>query len=197
MLFPEKPAALRSPLLLDGKRSLLLVVDAQQGFAKAIPDLEATGARIAILARAAARLQVPILVTEQYPKALGPTLGPVAAALPAKTPVLEKSCFSACDLPEWSSALRNLTKTRNQIILCGVEAHVCVLQTALDLIQDPDVAVHVPEDAVSSRRIPDKAAALRRLEAHGIQTVTTEMVVFEWLRRAGTDDFRELQGLVK
>src|SRR5690606_33626751 len=113
-------------------------------------DLSAVGARIEILAKAAARLGVPMVVTEQYPKALGNTLSPIAAALPGKTPILEKSCFSACDLPEWSSALRDLTKTRDQIILCGVEAHVCVLQTALDLIQDPDVAVHVPEDAVSS-----------------------------------------------
>jgi nicotinamidase-related amidase len=198
MLFPEKSAASRSPLLLDAARSVLLIVDAQQGFAKAIPDLEAVGVRMEILVKAAARLGVPVIVTEQYPKALGNTLGPVAAALPANTPILEKLCFSACDLPEWTSALRKHKDAgRDQLILCGVEAHVCVLQSALDLLQDSDVAVHVPEDAVSSRRPSDKSAALRRMESHGVVMVTVEMVVFEWLRKAGTEEFRELQGLVK
>jgi nicotinamidase-related amidase len=198
MLFPEKSASTRSPTLLDTARSVLLIMDAQEGFAKAIPDMEAIGARIAILAKAAARLGVPVVVTEQYPKALGTTMSPIAAALPQGTPILEKLCFSACDHPEWTSALRKHKDAgRDQLILCGVEAHVCVLQTALDLLQDPDVAVHVPEDAVSSRKLSDKSAALRRMESHGIGIVTLEMIVFEWLRKAGTAEFKELQGLMK
>jgi isochorismate hydrolase len=198
MLFPEKSAATRSPALLDAARAVLLIVDVQEGFRKAIPDMDSVAAHIAILAKAAARLGVPVVVTEQYPKALGATVSPVAAALPPNTPTLEKLCFSACDAPEWTSALRKQKDAgRDQLILCGVEAHVCVLQTVLDLLQDPNVAVHVAEDAVSSRKITDKSAALRRMESHGVAVVTVEMVVFEWLRKAGTPEFRDVQGWIR
>jgi nicotinamidase-related amidase len=197
-MFPEKPSRpQRSPSLLDAARSVLVIVDAQEKFAAAIADLEAVGARIAILAKAAARLGVPVIVSEQYSKALGPTLADIRAALPEGAPVIEKICFSCGDSAEWNATLATLktrfAAKRDQLVLCGVEAHVCVLQTALDLARHPDAAIYVVEDAVSSR----KAAALRRLEAHGVQAVTTEMVVFEWLREAGRPEFKELQGLIK
>jgi isochorismate hydrolase len=198
MLFPEKSGTNRSPSLLEASRSVLLIIDAQEKFCGAVENMEAIGGRIAILAKAAARLGVPVLVTEQYPKALGPTLGTIAAALPPETSTYEKLCFSACDVPEWANALRKLTDSgRDQLLLCGVETHVCVLQTALDLAQNPDAAVYIVEDAVSSRKEADKRAALRRMESHAAQIVTVEMVVFEWLRKAGTAEFKELQGLVK
>jgi nicotinamidase-related amidase len=197
MFLSEKTSS-RNPSLLDASRSILLVIDAQEKFRGAIADMDAVGARITILAKAAARLGVPMLITEQYTKALGPTLSPITVAMPQGTHTFEKLTFSACDVPEWSAALRKLTdKGRDQILLCGVETHVCVLQTALDLVQNPDAAVHVIEDAVSSRKEADKRAALRRMESHGVQSVTTEMVVFEWLRKAGTAEFKELQGLIK
>jgi len=198
MLLPDKPASVRSSSLLDAERSVLLVIDVQAGFAKAIPDLEAVGERTAILARAATRLGVPVLATLQYPKALGALLPAVADALPDHSPVFEKVAFSACDVAEWSGAVRKLARDgRDQLVLCGVEAHVCVLQTALDLTGLPDAAVYVVEDAVASRRASDKQAALRRVESHGVQVVTTEMAAFEWLRRAGTEDFKDVQKLVK
>lgn len=198
MFLPEKPASTRSPLLLDAERSVLLVIDLQEGFAKAIPDLDAVAARTAILAKTAARLRVPVLVTAQYPQALGATVSPVRDALPEGTPTFDKVAFSACDVPEWLGAQRTLARQgRDQLILCGVETHVCVLQTALDLAQNGDLSVHVAEDAVSSRKASDKDAALRRVAAHGVQAVTTEMIVFEWLRKAGTDDFKDVQRLIK
>ncbi len=194
MLFPEKQPV-RNPSLLDASRSLLVVLDAQERFCGAVENMEAVGARIALLAKAATRLNIPALLTEQYPKALGPTLAPVREALPENTPIFEKLAFSACDVPAWGDALK--ASARDQVVLCGVEAHVCVLQTALDLAGSSGLAVYVAEDAVSSRKASDKAAALRRLESHGVQVVSTEMVVFEWLRRAGTTEFKELQGLIK
>jgi nicotinamidase-related amidase len=198
MFLPDKPISTRSPALLDAERSVLLVIDLQEGFAKAISDLEVVGTRTTILVETAARLNVPILVTAQYPKALGATLESVSSALPQGTPTFEKLAFSACDVPEWATALRALAREgRDQLILCGVETHVCVMQTALDLVQNPDAVVHVAEDAVSSRKPSDKAAALRRLESHGVQIVTSEMIVFEWLRKAGTDDFKDVQRMIK
>lgn len=193
-MFPEKTVTPRHPSLLDAHRSALAVIDLQDRFRDAIPDFAPVVARTEILTRAAARLGVPVLASEQYPRGLGPTVPDLAAALPPDTPIHEKLCFSACDLPAWTAALR--ATRRNQVILCGVESHVCVLQTALDLAAD-DVSVYVVEDATSSRRAADRRAALRRLESHGIQIVTSEMVVFEWLRRAGTDEFRDLRDWLK
>jgi nicotinamidase-related amidase len=198
MLFPEKSGSQRSPSLMDANRSVLIIIDAQEKFCGAVENMEVVGNRIAILTKAAARLGVPVLVTEQYPKALGSTMSPIAAALPPETSIHEKLAFSACDVPEWANALRKQTDSgRDQLLLCGVETHVCVLQTALDLARNPDAAVYVVEDAVSSRKDSDKKAALHRMETHGSQTVTVEMVIFEWLRKAGTSEFKELQGLVK
>lgn len=194
MLLPEKSPQ-RNPTLLDAARSLLVIIDVQENFRKAIVDFGPLADRIALLAKAAARLRVPVLVTEQYRKGLGPTAAPILESLPAGTPVIEKIAFSACDVPEWTAAAR--AAGRNQYVLCGVETHVCVLQTALDLAQDPGASVYVAGDAVASRSDGDRAAALRRLEAHGVQIVTREMVVLEWLRRAGTPEFREMLGWIK
>ncbi len=185
----------RSASLLNAEKSLLLIIDAQEKFLGAVDGMEGLGGRIAILAKAAVRLGVPILVSEQYPKALGSTLPAIRAALPESTPVFSKLAFSALEIPEWAEAVRS--SRRDQFIVCGVEAHVCVLQTALDLIQNLEGQVCVVEDAVSSRKASDKKAALRRLESHGAARVTTEMVLFEWLRQAGTPDFKELQALIK
>jgi nicotinamidase-related amidase len=189
----------RSASLLDADRSILLIIDAQEKFRGAIAEMETLGARIVILAKAAARLGIPVLVTEQYPKALGPTLPEIKASLPAGTPVFEKLTFSAGDAPGWMDALQKAMRAskRDQFVLCGVESHVCVLQTALDLIQNVEGQVYVVEDAVGSRKAADKEAAHRRLEGHAVQWITSEMAFFEWLRKAGTAEFKELQGLIK
>ena len=185
----------RNASLLNAENSLLLIVDFQEKFIGAVSGMEEVGKRIAVLAKAAALLQIPIIVSEQYPKGLGRTLSEILSVLPQGTPVIEKLSFSAMDVPEWAEAVRS--SKRNQIILCGAETHVCILQTAMDLIQNSDGQVYVVEDAVASRKVSDKDAALRRLEANGIQGVTAEMAVCEWLRQAGTPKFKEIQALIK
>jgi len=185
----------RSAALLDASKSILLIIDAQEQFRGAVERMEEVGQRIALLTKAAARLGIPVIVSEQYPKALGPTLSEIVSELPKGTPVFSKLSFSAFDLPEWAEALR--TSKRSQYILCGVEAHICIAQTALDLVQNMEGQVYVVEDAVSSRKKLDKKAGLRRLESRGVERITTEMAFFEWLRKAGTPEFKELQALIK
>ena len=194
-MFLKEKEDRRSASILDASKSLLLIIDAQEKFQPAIHDLEQIGWQIAVLAKAAARLGIPAVASEQYPKALGSTLVEIQSALPSGTEVFSKLSFSAADVPEWVEAVRATKRT--QFVICGVETHVCVLQTALDLIQNLEGQVFVVEDAVSSRKASDKQSALRRLEAQGAQIVTTEMVLFEWLRKAGTAEFKELQGLIK
>jgi len=185
----------RSSSLLDASKSILLIIDAQERFQGAVDRMEEVGKQIALLTKAATRLGIPVIVSEQYPKALGPTLPEILAELPKETPVFSKLSFSAFDLPEWSEALR--ASKRSQYVLCGVEAHVCVTQTALDLAQNMEGQVYIVEDAVSSRKKQDKKAGLKRLETHGVERITTEMAFFEWLRKAGTPEFKELQALIR
>lgn len=194
-MFLREKESERSPQLLQPSRSLLLVIDMQERFASAIADFPHAVERASTLVRAAARLQVPVLVTEQYPKALGKTVDSVRSVLPAGTPVVEKLVFSAFDAEDAADRLRD--SRRNQIILCGVEAHVCVLQTAFDLLENLGAQVCVVKDAVASRSKGDRDAAFDRLAQNGAHLVTTEMVLFEWLRKAGTPEFKELQALVK
>ena len=185
----------RSAALLNAEKSLLLIIDTQEKFTGAVSGLEDVAKRISILARAASHLKIPVIVSEQYPKGLGHTLPEILAHLPHGTPVFEKLPFSALDVPQWAEAVR--ASKRDQIILCGVETHVCILQTALDLIQNLEARIYVVEDAVSSRKLADRDSALRRMETHGVQRITTEMAVCEWLRQAGTSDFRTLQPMIK
>lgn len=194
-MFLQEKESRRSASLLDAEKSLLIIIDAQDKFVPYIHDMEQIGWQIAILAKAAARLGVPVIASEQYPKALGSTLIEVQSALPSGTEVFSKLSFSAFDVPEWVEAVRATKRT--QFVICGVEAHVCVLQTALDLVQNLEGQVYIVEDAISSRKASDREAALTRLELNGIHIVTTEMVVFEWLRKAGTAEFKELQALIK
>ena len=106
MLLPEKSHR-RNPTLLDASRSLLVIIDVQENFAKAMADFDPLAERIALLAKAAARIGVPALVTEQYRKGLGPTASPILESIPEGTPVIEKLAFSACDVPEWTVAARD------------------------------------------------------------------------------------------
>lgn len=182
-----------TPLLRAGD-SVLLLVDIQERFRPSISGMDGVIRRGGILVKAASRLGIPVLASEQYPKALGPTVEEIRSLLPNPATVFPKMCFSAAGCEPLSAALK-LTG-RRQIVLCGVEAHVCVLQTALEL-QVAGFAVHAVEDAVASRTGSDREAALERMVRHGVDRVTTEMAVFEWLRQAGTPEFKELQALIK
>lgn len=185
-------------MLLNAARSHLMVVDMQARLMPAIHDGDQIVSRARILLAAAQRLRVPVTVTEQYPKGLGPTVPEILeAARPSEPVVLPKTAFSAAGDPatmERVAALRG--EGRDQVVLCGAESHVCVLQTALGL-KGAGLNVFVVADAVSSRAPASVSAACARLLHAGCHWVTTEMVVFEWLEKAGTDDFRTLSALIK
>jgi nicotinamidase-related amidase len=180
-------------MLMERDKSCLLIVDVQGKLLSAMEGPEGVVGNCAILLRAAARLGIPILASEQYPKGLGPTVAELARLIPAGA-VVEKTAFSCADVPEYVERLRDLG--RGQTIITGIEAHVCVLETALGL-RDRGYSPFVVADGVSSRTAENKAAAIGRLRDAGVEVVTTEMVLFEWLGRAGTPEFKELSALVK
>lgn len=181
-------------MLLSARRAHLVVVDIQERLTPAIHGLDSLLQQTGILVRAAGRLDIPVTVTEQYPKGLGHTLPSVAAGLPESAAVVSKVTFACTGEPAFLERIASCG--RDQLVLCGMEAHICVLQTALGLRQQ-GWAVAVVADAVSSRTPENAARGLARMAAHGVDCVTTEMVLFEWLERAGTPQFRELSALVK
>ncbi len=184
-------------MLLDAARSHLMIIDMQARLMPAILDGEEITRRVGVLIEAAERLGIPVTVTEQYPKGLGPTVPAIADALPRDTMVLPKTSFSAARDPATGERVMALrAQARNQIVLCGAEAHVCVLQTALGFM-NAGMEIFVTGDAVSSRASHSVSAACARLLHAGCHWVTMEMVVFEWLERAATDDFRALSRLLK
>lgn len=180
-------------MLIDVGKSAVLVVDVQTRLAPAMHERETCIDRCRVLVQAALRLDVPVIASEQYPEGLGPTVEALAALLPAER-VFAKRHFAGVADPGLGAALRALD--RAQIVLCGMEAHVCVLQTALGLKAEGLTPV-VVADAVASRRPESKALALARLRAHGVEIVEAEMVLFEWLREAGTPAFKALLPLIK
>jgi len=180
-------------MLIQADQSCLLVIDVQEKLAPAMDARDRVIANAGVLMRAAARLTVPVLMSEQYTKGLGATVGELAG-LADPDAVMEKMDFS-CAADE---AIRDRIEGlgRPQIIICGIEAHVCVLQTALQLVEARH-RVFLVTDATSSRKASDHEAAVRRMERAGVETVTAEMVLFEWLRRAGTPEFKELSKLIR
>lgn len=163
----------------------------------AILDGDAVVGKVRILLECAQRLRVPVTVTEQYPKGLGPTVQPVLDALSSDAVTLPKTSFSAAAdiaIAERVASLRG--EGRDQLVICGAEAHICVLQSAL-AFRNAGLDVFVVADAVSSRASASVNAACARLLHAGCHWVTTEMVAFEWMERAATDDFRALSPLFK
>lgn len=192
-----QPTTPSDAMVLDPRRSLLILVDAQERLIPAMAEPERVVANAAILLAAAERLGIPILVTEQYPKGLGPTVPAIAERLPASAVVMPKTAFSAAAEESIAAHLdKRRTEGRDQAVVCGVEAHVCVLQTALHL-KGQGWPVTVVGDAVSSRSPHSVAVAEARLLQAGCVVATTEMALFEWMQRAGTDSFKALSALVR
>jgi nicotinamidase-related amidase len=183
-------------MLCSVSESVLLIIDTQTRLAAATP--EAARARVinssGVLLQAAALLNVPALVTEQYPKGLGHTEPAVIRHLPAQARHFEKTCFSCCAAAGFMDALRGLA--RRQIILAGMETHVCVLQTALEL-NAAGKQVFVAEDAVCSRVEAHHLNALARLRQAGVIVSNSESVLFEWLRDAGHARFKQISALIR
>jgi nicotinamidase-related amidase len=178
---------------LTRARAGLVVVDVQERLLPAIFEKERVLQNVVRLVRGAAVLQVPTFATEQYRKGLGSTVPEVAAAIPGFAP-LEKLAFSACGASGFVSSLES--QKVSDAVICGIEAHVCVTQTCLDLL-DKGFRVFVSADAVSSRTPENYRFGLERMSAAGAVIVSTEMVLFELLGQAGTAEFKEILGLVK
>ena len=174
---------------MSARSSTLLLVDIQARLMPAIDQGDAIVENARRLRNAASLLGVPALLTEQNPRGLGPTV-PALATPDAE--IVPKMTFDAVRAP---GLLERLAPT-HAVVVGGCEAHVCVLQTALGLI-DRGRQVFVVQDAVGSRRAENKAAALQRLAHHGVELVTTEMVIFEWLESAEHPRFRKAIALIK
>ena len=175
------------------EQTALLVVDLQERLLPVIHESERVAAQTAKLIRGCAALGVPMIVTEQYPQGLGPTVDAIAASLPPDVQRVTKLKFSAFveDVRRW------LGETgRRTVLLAGIETHICVVQTALDLAASGFV-VGVAVDAVGARRGLDHAVGLRRMEVAGIVPVTVEMALLEMVHEAGTSRFKSILGLIK
>jgi len=184
---------MRHPLLADREDSCLLAIDLQEPFLKAVSQKEGVIERSLRLVRAARILGVPILITEQYPERMGPTIAAIREAA-GETPIFSKLAFSCCREDGFLSLVENTGK--RTLVVCGVEAHVCISQTVLDLLA-AGYRVHVATDAVGSRFEPDRVAGVEKMRSAGAVISTTEMILFEWMVRAGTPEFKAVQALLK
>jgi len=182
-----------SDLLISRQRSWLLIVDLRERLAPSVDSADELVRRIGLLLRAARRLKVPVLATEHYARGLGQTVPQVRSEL-AEDEILEKIHFNAAAEPDALEHIRALE--RPQVIVTGAEAHVCVLQTTLGLL-DQGLKPLLVADAVSSRDPANREAALARARDVGVPVVTSEMVIFEWLERGATEAFRDLLPLIR
>lgn len=181
---------------LNRGESLLVIVDVQEKLIPVIHDHEGLLRNLERLIRAFHLLDIPIVVTEQYTKGLGPTAQKIHETLAQTigyTPI-EKSCFSAWGCGEFLSAMR--LARRKQILVAGIETHVCVYQTVKDLLA-ADYEVTLLADALSSRTPENKDIALRRMTADGAKLSSTEMALFELVVNSGTDEFRAIAKLIR
>lgn len=174
----------------------LVVIDMQERLLSAIPEdrRENTTKNAVVLIQAAKMLGLPITITEQYPRGLGPTIDRIKESIGEGFSPIEKLVFSCGRSPEFQSALRE-TK-RSEVLVCGIETHVCVLQTVIDLINS-GYLVYVPADAVSSRKELDLEKGIDLIDKAGAVVGTTETFIFQLLERAGTEEFKAVSKLIK
>ena len=184
----------RSLSLMSCHNSALLVIDVQEKLIPHIPDHPRIVWNIGRLIQAAGVLSVPVVASEQYPQGLGPTVPEIARHL---GPTPSKLSFSAGGCPELLARLRELMASgTHKLLVCGIEAHVCVMQTALDLMAD-GFDVYVAVDAVGSRYAVDYQTALGRLDSAGATLTTSEAALFEWCQQAGTPQFKQISQLAR
>ncbi|MGA7615441.1 MAG: hydrolase [Thermoanaerobaculia bacterium] len=181
---------------LSKENAVLVVIDVQEKLARVIDRIIDVQRNIERLIRGAAVLGIPALLTEQYVKGLGPTTEIIRTAFTETHGYepMEKLCFSSCGLEPFETKLESLN--RRQILLCGIETHVCVYQTALDLLAR-GFEVHLVADAVSSRTAGNREIAIARMTDEGAKLTSTEMALFEMTVTSGTDEFRAISKLVK
>ena len=183
-------------MLLDATRSQVLIVDVQERLLPAMHEGTAAVERCAVLMQAAQELTLPVLVSEQYRKGLGPTVARLDN-VKGDASLMEKMHFSCAADPGMAKHIGDIAAAgRPQVVMGGIESHVCVLQSALGF-KAAGLDVFVVADAVTSRRPESVDLALDRLRAAGVHVVNTEMAVFEWLHVSGTPQFKALSKLIK
>jgi nicotinamidase-related amidase len=179
---------------LSRESAALAVIDMQEAFRPVMADFGEVATRIGQAVEGARLLEVPVIVTEQYPKGLKHTAQEIIAMLPRDLKPIEKSCFSSCGAEGFLSALT--TRRIKQVIICGIEAHICVLQTSLDLLTE-GFEVFLLTDCITSRRPDNKQAAFARLTQAGAIPASLEMALFEMMRTADAPQFKAIQALIK
>ena len=184
----------RHKTLLDQQQCLMMVIDIQEKFVPHINEMNRVVSRSGKLIDAINLLNIPVIVTEQYPTGLGPTCQDIKSHLTNKTQIIAKTSFSCCQEEAISSAIK--AHHRQQIILCGIETHVCVAQTAMDLIEN-GYQVTIATDTVSSRDPFETAIALSRLSQTNISLSTTESICMELCVSSNHSAFKEISGLIK
>lgn len=182
------------PKILDKDKAVLIVVDFQEAFRSPINDYAQIASRISIAVRGFQILNLPVIITEQYPKGLGRTAEEILFSLPPDFDVIEKTAFSSCGAAAFLERLKAIGAS--QIVLCGLETHICINQTAHDLLNE-NYEVHLLTDCVSSRFTPDKETALRKMQGNGVVPSTVEMALFELMRDAKHEQFKAIQELIK
>lgn len=182
------------PNLLEIGSTALVVIDIQEAFRHAVNDFSLMASRVSIAIRGFQVLERPVIVTEQYPKGLGRTAEEILFSLPPDYEVTEKTTFSSCGAQAFIDRLE--TAGAKQIVLCGLETHVCVNQTAHDLL-DRGYQVHLLTDSVASRFDADKAAGIAKMQMSGVIPSTVEMALFEMMRDSKYEKFKEIQELIK
>jgi len=190
-IMSDLPMISRSPELMCRSDSALLVIDMQEKLVAAIPTVARIVWNVRRLIDGAKVLDVPVVASEQYPQGLGPTVAELAARLEHRP---AKLSFSCRELPELFADLRQ--RNIEKVLVCGIETHVCIQQTVLDLLSD-GWRVYVAVDAVGSRHDLDHQTALRRMESSGAVLTTTESALFEWCQAAGTPEFKQISRIVR
>ena len=179
--------------LISNRDSVLVVVDMQEKLIPKIFDQHTVISNIVTLIKSAKILNIPIIVTEQYPKGLGPTIPEIKDLIIPWQPI-EKICFSCFGGNDFSKKLKELK--RDKLILCGIESHVCITQTTLDGLK-LNYSVFFVKDAISSRTNNNREIGFERMAQAGAIPVSTEMSVFELLKKAGTDKFKKIASMIR
>ncbi len=180
--------------LINTNDSIILVIDIQTKLLQSVFNPSQVLKKSAIMAKAASILNIPAIVTEQYPVGLGSTIDELMQVLPNDTRYFEKNTFSALDNLEIAELLRVARK--KQVILFGIETHICVSQTAIALTE-LGYDVYLISDACSSRQEVEYISGLERMKEHGVHILTAEITLFEWLRSSKHPKFKEIQNLIK
>ncbi|HEX9917814.1 MAG TPA: isochorismatase family protein [Pyrinomonadaceae bacterium] len=179
---------------LDAAETALVIIDMQEGFRSAMPDFAEVSVRIALMAHAAQLLGLPVLVTEQYPKGLGQTAGEIRAVLPAAFRFIEKTAFSSCGAQTFVGELERVRA--RHVLVCGIEAHVCVNQTTHDLLAR-NYQVHLLTECITSRAPHNRETGLAKMQQSGAFPSSIEMALFELMRDAAHEQFKAVQKLIK